>query len=131
MKNCAVAEFGSPVRAIAIVPGTLEQPGLAALLGLVLDRRPGRLLLEVGSESAALDHEALDHPVELRAVVELGVDVREEILDRLRRGVRVELDADLARSRVQVDLRIGGLRLGAGSDADRRDDDRDETTKHR
>jgi hypothetical protein len=28
MKNCAVAEFGSDVRAIASVPGTLSRPAL-------------------------------------------------------------------------------------------------------
>ena len=61
--------------------------------------------------------------MELRAVVVLGLDVGEEILDRLRRGVRVELDADLAGGRVEVDLRVGGLRLGAGSEADCRDGD--------
>jgi hypothetical protein len=30
MKNCAVAEFGSEVRAIASVPGVLRRPALLA-----------------------------------------------------------------------------------------------------
>ena len=98
------------MRAIAIVPGTLSRPALLDLLGFVRDRRPRRLLLEVGGESAALDHEAGDHAMELRAVVVLGLHVGEEILDRLRRGGRVELDADLAGGRVELDLRVGGLR---------------------
>ena len=69
-----------------------------------------RLLLEVRSEAAALDHEAADHAVELRAVVMLGFHVVEKIRDRFRRGVGIELDADLARGRVEFDLRVGGER---------------------
>ena len=42
---------------------------LQAVVGLVLDRRAGGLLLHAGLEAAALDHEALDDAVEHRAVV--------------------------------------------------------------
>ena len=49
MKNCDVAEFGSPVRAIATVPGTLDSPALPLCSDSIGDRRPRRLLLEVAS----------------------------------------------------------------------------------
>ena len=109
MKNCDVAEFGSPVRAIAMVPGTFDRPAFTLCSDSIGDRRPRRLLLEVAGEAAALDHEAGDHAVELRAVVVLRLHVLEEVRDRLRRGVGVELDADRARGGVDVDLRIGGV----------------------
>ena len=57
---------------------------LQAVVGLVLDRRVGRLLLHAGLEAAALDHEALDDAVEDRAVVVALVDVVEEVGDRHR-----------------------------------------------
>ena len=53
--------------------------------------------------------------MELRAVVVLGLDVVEEVRDRLRRGVGEELDLDLAGGRVELDLRIGGKRGSAES----------------
>jgi hypothetical protein len=72
MKNCAVRRVRSrDVRAMASVrDGSTAR--LARLLRLDRDRRARRLLLEVGREAAALDHEAADHAVELRAVVVLA-----------------------------------------------------------
>ena len=86
----------------------VHEAGLARLLGFDRDRRLRRLLLEIRREAAALDHEARDHAVELRAVVVLGLHVVEEVRDGLRRGVGKELDLDLAGGRVELDLRIGG-----------------------
>ena len=93
MKNCAVAELGSPVRAIASVPGTFMRPALLDCSDSIAIGGFVGLLLEIGREAAALDHEAGDYAVELRAVVVLGLDVVEEVRDRLRRGVGKELDA--------------------------------------
>jgi hypothetical protein len=68
------------------------------------------------SEPAALDHEARDHAVELRAVVVLRLNVVEEIGDRLGRGIGIELDLEAAGGRVELDLRVGG----EGGDGERR-----------
>src|SRR5258705_12824015 len=67
---------------------------LQAVAGLVLDRSPGRLLAHPRLEAAALDHEAVDDAVEHGIGVEPRIDVSEEILDRLRRALRVELERD-------------------------------------
>ena len=52
--------------------------------------------------------------MELRAVVLAGVDVFQEVLDGLRRCVRIELELDRARGRVDLDLRVGGERGTGG-----------------
>jgi hypothetical protein len=44
--------------------------------------------------------------MELGPVVVPGFDVVEEVRHRLRRGVGVELDDDLARGRVELDARL-------------------------
>ena len=44
--------------------------------------------------------------MELGAIVVLGLDVGEEILDGLRRCIGGELDPDLAGGGVEIDLRI-------------------------
>ena len=112
MKNCDVAELGSLVRAIASVPGTFYKPALLddsdsmGIGGLV-----GFSLKSVVI-AAALDHEAVDHAMELRADVVAAFHVVEEIGDGLRRGVRIQLDLDDTRGRVELDLRIGGERGG-------------------
>ena len=107
MKNCDVAECGSLVRAIAIVPGVFRMPALLDDLRFVDHRGARGLLLEVGREAAALDHEAVDDAVELRAVVVLRLHVLEEVRDGLRCRVGEELDADLAGRGVELDLRVG------------------------
>src|SRR5450759_2485702 len=89
----------------------IEKTGFAALFSFVLNRTAGGLLLEVRGKPAALDHESRDYAVKLRAVVLLALDVGQKILDRLRRGVRVELDSDLAGTGIEIDLRIGGSSL--------------------
>jgi hypothetical protein len=100
MKNWLVAEFGSEVRAMDRVPRVFCRPLLASfLIG------PWFLLLHLVSETAALDHEARDHAVENRVVVETAVDVLQEILGTDRRLDGVQLDFDLAEAGVQQDVR--------------------------
>ena len=69
--------------------------------------------------------------MELRAVVVLGLHVVEEVRDGLRRGVGVELDADLAGGRVELDLRIGGERGKREGGGKRRGGDQEGTAQHR
>ena len=65
MKNCAVAECGSLVRAIASVYSVFFRPLLASFwIGASVG-----FLLHARLEAAALDHEALDDAVEDGAVV--------------------------------------------------------------
>ena len=61
MKNCAVAEWGSCVRAIAMVPRAFLRPLLASLSTWGLSG----LLLHVGGEAAALNHEIIDDAMEI------------------------------------------------------------------
>ena len=79
--------------------GHRHRPGLVLepVARFVLDRRllPFPLVLHVGSEPAALDHEARDDAVEDRAVVVAGLGVVEEVLDRDRCLVGVELELDV------------------------------------
>ncbi len=69
---------------------------LQAVLGLVLDRITGLLVLEVRRQPAALDHEAGDDPVERRAVEESLIHIAQEILDRDGRFLREKLDGEAA-----------------------------------
>src|SRR5450755_3386409 len=87
--------------------GHVQQSRLAALLGLVLDGRARWLLLEIRSEPSSLNHESRNHAVKLSVVVLFGLDVGEKVFDRLRRGVGVELDSDLAGAGIEIDLGIG------------------------
>src|ERR1022692_8715 len=87
--------------------GHIEQSSLAALFGLVLDGRARRLLLEIRSEPPSLNHESRNHAVKLSVVVLLGLDVGEKVFDRFRRGVRIQLDSDLAGGGIEIDLGIG------------------------
>ena len=84
---------------------------LEAVVGFKRNGRLGGLLHHVGSEAAALDHEAVDHAVEHRAVVVLVVHVGEEVLHRLGSLGRVELHHDVAQGGGQLDL---GGSLGVG-----------------
>ena len=111
MKNCDVAECGSPVRAIATVPGTLSSPALLLCSASFGTGARVGFCVKVRGESATLDHEPGDHAMELSAVVLLRLDVGQEVLDGLRRGIGVELDPDFAGAGVEVDLRIGGAGL--------------------
>src|SRR5574338_404969 len=79
-----------------------------AVIGLVADRGARRLVLQVRRESAALDHEARDHAMEHRAVVEPALHVFLEVLDRLGRPVRVQLQHDGAHAGLEFDLGGGG-----------------------
>src|SRR6185436_18740014 len=78
-----------------------------AVLRLVLDGLARRFLAVRLVEAAALDHEAVDHAVEHRAVVVPVLHVLQEVLDRLGRLGRVEFKADRAEVGLDVDLRIG------------------------
>src|SRR4030067_461048 len=102
MKNWLPAECGSPVRAMAIVPRVLRRPLLASFsigggggvcVGLVLDRRACRLLLHAGAETAALDHELVNHPVKQRSVIEPVLHVLQEVGHGPGRLLLVELHA--------------------------------------
>jgi len=64
---------------------------------------PGRLLAHPRLEAAALDHEAVDDAVEHGIGVEPRFDVSEEILDRLRRALRVKLERDNAEVGLKLD----------------------------
>jgi hypothetical protein len=64
MKNWAVAECGSWVRAMAMVPASFLRPFLPSFsMGARVAFLPWRV------HAAALDHEAVDDPVEDQAVV--------------------------------------------------------------
>src|SRR6266853_3825821 len=76
---------------------------LQAVAGLVLDGYPGRLLAHPRLEAAALDHEAVDYAVEHGIGVEPRFDVSEEILDRLRRALRLKLECDDAEVGLKLD----------------------------
>ena len=56
MKNCAVAECGSRVRAIAMLPRRFSGRSWLRFDGVT-----GVFLLHVGIEAATLDHEARNH----------------------------------------------------------------------
>src|SRR5215471_11293884 len=70
---------------------------------LVFDRRARRLLSEIGSEAAALDHESVDDAMKQRVVEVTGVYVGEEIGHGLGRALGVELERDRAMVGVQDD----------------------------
>src|SRR2546426_9304459 len=75
---------------------------LQAVAGLVLDGLLGRLLTHSRLETAALDHEAVDDAVKHGIGVEPRFDVGEEILDRLRRALRLKLERNDAEVGVQL-----------------------------
>jgi len=84
---------------------------LQAIAGLVLNGRAGGLLLHVGREAAALNHEAVDDAVEDRAVVMAVPGVLEKVGDRVGGGLGVEFQGDGAEIGVQFDhlaLSFGG-----------------------
>ena len=51
---------------------------------LVLDGLAGGLSLHIGCESAALNHESGDHPVEYHAVIVPGSDIGQKVFNGLR-----------------------------------------------
>ena len=98
MKNCAVAEWGLGVRAMAIVPTSFFNPALKA--------RPASFSMGArfafwrmsAIEAAALDHESIDDAVEYRPVVGPVVGVPNEVGDCLGRIFRIEFkDEDFLR----------------------------------
>src|SRR6218665_786134 len=86
---------------------------LQAVVGLVVYRRIGALGLHARLETAALHHEAVNHPVKEGVVVAALVHIGEEVLDRLGRlgGVKLQRD-DTVTGDVQFDL---GVAHGRGS----------------
>src|SRR5688572_23053937 len=93
------------------VRGARHRDGADVVLQAVLrfdrNRRPRGFLRHVRRHAAALDHEPGDHAMEDRAVVMPVAYVLEEVLHRLRRLRRVQLEADVPRARPNIDLRIG------------------------
>src|SRR6266581_1522238 len=75
---------------------------LEAVAGLVLDGLLSRLLAHSRLKAAALDHESVDDAVEHRVGVEPRFDIGEEILDGLRRALRLELERNDAEVGVQL-----------------------------
>ena len=65
-----------------------------AVIGFVADRGAAALAAESGSETAALDHEIVDHPVKQGAVVEALFDIVLEVARRNGRLVEIEFDAN-------------------------------------
>src|SRR6266849_3312642 len=94
---------------------------LQAVAGLVLDGSSSRLLAHSRLEAAALDHEAVDDAVKHGIGVEPRFDVSEEILDRLRRALRVKLERDDAEVGLKLDH---GAPLFGWFQCDRFDHDR-------
>jgi len=82
MKNCAVAEFGFGVRAIAIVPSSFFSPALSAIPAR-FDWSTGLFFAHFRLEPAALNHETVDDAVKDRAIVETALGVLKKIRDRL------------------------------------------------
>jgi hypothetical protein len=80
------------------VAGVLE-----AVVGFVLDRCVAGFLLHVGGETAALNHEAVDHAMEDGVVVVAGLDIGNEILDSFRGFFGVEFEGDEAEVGMQLD----------------------------
>src|SRR5690606_21149872 len=80
---------------------------LEAVPGFVLDRGARALLVHVGVEAAALNHEAVDDAVEDGAVVMAVLDVLDEVFGGLGRLVGEDFDHDLALVGLQFDHRIG------------------------
>ena len=78
-----------------------------AVVGFVLDRRLGALLVPFFGEAAALGHEAGDDAVEDGAVVVAALDVGQEVGDRGRGLGLVQLDDDVAEAGLQFDLGCG------------------------
>ncbi len=74
-----------------------------AIVGFVLDRRLGRLLLHARFETATLDHEVADHAVEHSAVVMAALHVFLEVGDGFRRLVFEQVEGDDAVVGVQLD----------------------------
>ena len=74
-----------------------------AIVGFVLDRCAGRLLLHARLESAALDHEVADHTVEDGAVVMAFLHVLLEVGHGFRGLVGEQVQGDDAVVGVQFD----------------------------
>ncbi len=71
---------------------TVTQP----VVGLVVDRWSRRLLLHVGRESTALDHETVDDTMKNRLIEEAVAHIRQKIGDGLGGLFGVQVQHDLA-----------------------------------
>jgi hypothetical protein len=95
---------------MARVPVSFFSPFLASFwIGAA-----GGLLLHLGGEAAALDHEARNHAVEHRTVVEIVLRILQEVLHRFRRLVLIQFDADGSQRGLDFKLGVGGERGDAG-----------------
>src|SRR5262245_4607767 len=79
---------------------------LKVVVRFIANRAARWFLFEFRGESSALNHEAGNDPVENRAVIEAVLGVAQEVLDRLRRLVGIELDDNGTGIGLQFNLRI-------------------------
>lgn len=107
---------GGRVRILGARHGQRAGHVLQAVVGFIVDGGPGRFLVEVGVEAAALDHEPIDHPVEQRAVIMTVDDVLLEIGGGVGGLVMIEAYDDIAEIGLQNDhvdfLMVLRTRLG-------------------
>ena len=87
---------GGGIRHIGACHGHRATVVFQAVAAFKWDRSLGGLLLRVGSEAAALNHEVVDHAVENGVVVVPCFDVSEEVLDGLGGFGCVQLNHDVA-----------------------------------
>jgi len=78
-----------------------------AVLGLVGDGLVGRLFRAIGGQTAALDHERGDHPVERGALVLALAHVGQEVVHGPGRGLGVQLHGEPAQAGGELHLRPG------------------------
>ena len=69
------------------------------------------LLLHVGREAAALDHEVTDHTMKNRAVVEAFLSVLQKVLHGVRRVIRLQFKHDHAHAGAHFHLRVLCVRI--------------------
>ena len=81
---------------------SLDSPLLASFSigGLVF------FLFHAGFEATALNHEAVDDPMENGVVVKTGADIRQEVVDGFRCVGRVQFNLDRAEIGMQCDGHI-------------------------
>ena len=85
-----------------------------AIVGFVFNRRVRLLLLHLLVKAAALHHKAWDHPVEGRVVIETAVHILQEVIDRNRRLLAIQLQLDVASRSGQQYVRVALGRHGGG-----------------
>ena len=92
IKNWLVAEFGSPVRAMAMVPTLFFKPLYASLVMAL----SGGFLYHILGKSAALNHKIVDNAVENRVVVKTFFGVIDKVCHGFRCFDFIQLQLDVA-----------------------------------